>query len=354
MSMTFHLMTSSLVPGDAISNHVITVRRLLAEMGFRVVLYADHVAPRYRSQVHPSTDYRATGQDVLWFYYSIYAKNMALAELSTDYKVMDFRGITPPHLFAGYDPRLEQLCQRGYEALASHQEHFDLCVVHSEYSRQVLQDYGYAHIIKLPNIIDTDRYGEHRDEALAAWLSRLPYLFFAGRIVPQKDILALLDLFAHLRSQRPDVALLLAGRRDMAPDYQRQIDQKVHQLGLDHCTLFTGQVNNPGMLASLFQHAKFTIITSEWESFCVPVAESMFFETPVIVHRVPPLPEVAGEAGVVIDKHHPQAAVEQIEAVWADTNAYERLQQACRHRAPNFTTQALRVGLRQILCRLFT
>jgi len=219
-----------------------------------------------------------------------------------------------------------------------------------------LQDYGFAHIEKLPLIVDTARYDGGRDKVLSTWLRRLPYLLFVGRIVPQKDILALLDIFAHLRSRRPEVALLLllVGGRDLAPSYQREIDQAVERLGISQCVLFTGHINDPMMLTSFFQHARFTIITSEWESFCVPVVESMFFETPVVVHHIPPLPEVAGDAGVVIDKRQLEASAELIDSTWVDTYAYGQLKQACRQRSPRFTTLALRAELLSMLRRVFT
>jgi glycosyltransferase involved in cell wall biosynthesis len=352
-SLVVHIMTAALSPGDAIGNYVMTLRRLLTEFGCRVKLYADHVAPQYRLQAYPSVGYCPTGHDVLWYHYSIYADNLALVESSTDYKVMDFHGVSPPHLFAGYNSRLERLCRLGNDLLPSFRDRFDLCVVHSEYSRRLLQERGFAHIEKLPLIVDTARYDATQDEALSAWLRRLPYLLFVGRIVPQKDVLALLNLFAYLRSRRPEVALLLVGGRDLAPAYQREIDRAVERLGLSQRVLFTGHITDPAMLASLFRHARFTVITSEWESFCVPVVESMFFETPVVIHHVPPLPEVARDAGLVIDKHRPEAAADLIDGTWADGHAYEQLKQACRQRAPHFTTLALRTQLLSMLRRAF-
>jgi glycosyltransferase involved in cell wall biosynthesis len=351
--LAVHMMTATLSPGDAIGNYIMTLKRLLTEFGCRVQLYADHIAPQYRLQAYPSAGYSPTGRDLLWYHYSIYADNLALVESSTDYRIMDFHGVSPSHLFAGYDPHLERLCQLGNDVLPSFRDRFDLCIVHSEYSRQVLQDHGFARIEKLPLIVDTARYDGCQDVALSAWLRRLTYLLFVGRIVPQKDVLALLNLFARLRSRRPEVALLLVGGRDLAPVYQREIDRAVERLGLSQRVLFTGHITDPAMLASLFRHARFTVITSEWESFCVPVVESMFFETPVVIHHVPPLPEVAGDAGLVIDKHRLEAAAELIDGTWADGHAYEQLKQACRQRAPHFTTLALRTQLLTVLRQAF-
>ncbi len=348
-----HIMTATLSPGDAIGNYVMTLRRLLTEFGFRIKLYADYVAPQYRLQALPSAAYLPTGQDILWYHYSIHASNLSLIEPSADYKIMDFHGVTPPHLFAGYNPQVERLCRLGIDALPSFRHVFDLCVVHSEYSRQVLQDHGYTRIEKLPFVVDVARYDGREDDALSAWLRRLPFMLFVGRIVPQKDILAMLNLFAHLRSRRPEVALILVGGRDLAPTYQSEIDQTVERLELGGYVFFTGHINDQAMLTSFFRHAHFTVITSEWESFCVPIVESFAFETPVVVQNVPPLPEVAGDAGLLIDKHHPVTAAKLIDDTWTDTYAYGQLKQACRKRARNFTTLALRVKLLKMFREVF-
>jgi glycosyltransferase involved in cell wall biosynthesis len=351
--LVVHIMTASLAQGDAIGNYVLTLRRLFTEFGCRVKLYADHIAPQLRWLAYPSIAYHPTGRDILWYHYSIYADNLALVQSSTDYRVMDFHGVTPPHLFAGYDAHMERLCRLATQALPSLREHFDLCVVHSEYSRGVLQARGFSQIEKLPLIVDTDRYGGQQDEGLAELLEGLSYLLIVGRLVPQKDILAMLEIFHHVRARLPEAALLLVGGRDLVPAYQREIDQRIDRLGLKRWVLCAGQISDPAMLTGLFRHACFTLITSEWESFCVPVVESMTFDTPVVIHRVPPLPEVAGEAGIVIDKGQPVAAAERICAAWTHEEEYGMLRRACQRRASNFTIDALRLHLLTMLRRVF-
>jgi glycosyltransferase involved in cell wall biosynthesis len=63
---------------------------------------------------------------------------------------------------------------------------------------------------------------------------------------------------------------------------------------------------------------------SMWESFCVPVAESLYFGVPAAVHNVPPLPEVAGPGGIVIDKQTLDRAAQAILAVLNEPNRYAR------------------------------
>ena len=63
-----HIMTAGLRPGDAISNFMITSKRLLSKRGAKVYLYADHVAPEFGAIARPSQYYPNTGRDLLWYH----------------------------------------------------------------------------------------------------------------------------------------------------------------------------------------------------------------------------------------------------------------------------------------------
>jgi len=353
--LTLNIMTAVLAPGDAIGNYIFTKARIFRDWGARVNLYADFVDPAYAGRASPSSFYRATGEALLWYHYSIYADNVEIARQSADYTVVDFHGISPPHLFAGQDAHLQHLCQKGLDLLPALADDFDLAVVHSEYTRRQLLDNGFAAntVYKLPLCVDTSRFSGAEDEALAARLSQLEYLLFIGRIVPQKDILALLQIFAHVHARRPQTVLILVGSRHLAGAYQRQLDTYIRRKKLGERVLFTGQVNNPAVLAALLNHACLLLVTSEWESFCVPVVEAMYFGTPPVVHQIPPLPEVTGEGGIIIDKAQPEAAANKILHMLAEKDPYDTLSARARRRAASFTDEALRRALLEMLQQAF-
>ena len=351
--LTVHIMTAALTPGDAIGNYISTLRRILVEFGCRVRLYADWISPQFPGPAYPSELYQSTGRDLLWYHYSIGATNLACVERSRDYRLMDFHGVSPARLFEGYDPYLAQRCREGEQSLPAMRQHFDWCIVHSEYSRQVLREAGYQGIEKLPLVVDANRYASGEDAALSALTTQLEYVLFVGRVVPQKDIPAQLRLLAELRKFRPRCILIVVGSRDLAPAYQREIDRDVRRLKLADRVLFTGHVWDPRLLSSLFRHAHFTLVTSEWESFCVPAVESMHFGVPVVAHAVPPVPEVVEDGGIVIDKHDPPAAAAQVEAVWNDPVRYRQLCTIAQARARHFTSEILRHELLAMFQRVF-
>ena len=355
--LTFHLMTAALSPGDAIGNYLLLQAEILRGWGARVYLYADYVAPEYGSVASRSIYYRPNGNDILWYHYSIDSENIAIARDTNDFLIVDYHGVTPPHLFGNQNHHLKLLCQRAIDQLPDFLQKVDAAIVHSTFTEQELLANALPpqKLFRFPLAIDTKRFGS-ADVGVAKWAQKLEYLLFIGRIVPQKDILALVDLWAAVQKHRPNLVLVLVGSHHLTPTYKREIDQRIASYRLSHRVLFTGQINRPSVLAALLRHARFYCALSEWESFCVPVAESVYFGTPAIVHNVLPLPEVAGIGGLVINKHRPSEAAPLIAHLLHHPDQYAKWRAITKKFGRIYTDHALAEGMRQFFLQrsLFT
>ena len=350
LALDVAIMTATMAPGDAIGNYALTLQRLFTQWGARVRLFADAALPAVRRSTEPSLAYPGSGQGLLWYHYSIYSENVHLAAASRDYKVLDFHGITPPSLFDANNGHIAELCRLGLALLPTLRDRFDRFVVHTEYMRGVLLEQGFpaARIDVLPLCVDTSRYGAGGAETLPA-AARLNYLLFVGRIIPQKDIAAMVRIFGAVHHLRDDLALLLVGSHALTPEYKAELDGLIAELGLGGRVSFLGQVNDPSQLAALFAGARLLLVTSEWESFCVPLAEAAHFGTPAVVDNRPPLPEVAGPAGLVIDKRAPEAAAKAIVDLLADTPRYTAARAQAAAWATRYTDEALAANLLALL-----
>jgi len=346
--MYIHMMTPSLTTGDAIGNYMISLQRVFVQLGVSVHLYADHIDPVYRHNARPTAAYHPTGQDILWFHYSIWGDNFAVLEGSKDFKVMDYHGVTPPHLMA-HNPRLAAMCDKAIQSLPSYRGMFDWCIHHSDFARRDLERAGYTNFSKVHYPVDTAFFGRKEDETLAAMTQQLEYILFVSRIVPQKDVLSTLRVFAEVQKTRPQTCLLLVGGTDLLPTYVDQVRSEIQQLGIENRVQMTGKVSDRTALSALFRHAKFLICLSEWESFFVPAVESMFFGVPVIHTGEPPVSENVGDTGVVIDKRDPVGAARRINAIWEDNEAYSKLQDNALRRSAQFTDAALKEALQNLL-----
>ena len=340
---TVNIMTAGMAPGDAVGNYILTSARIWRDWGIPVRLYADHIAPSLAKQVQHSSLYQPTGQNILWYHYTIYADNVHIARRSHDLRIMDTQSISPPHLFSKQNTYMQELCRKGLELLPDLKEWFEYYVVHTEYVRDILLGHGYdgQKIYKLPMAVDTTRFDGREDRALADYLQKLEYVMFVGRLVPQKDILAMVEIFSHLHQKRPNMVLMLVGSSHLTEGYRKEIEALIEAKGLSHRVLFTGQVNDARVLGTLLKYARYHLITSEWESFCVPVAESMFFGVPPVVHHIPPLPEVTGPGGLVIDKSEPAIAAAEMLTLLEDETAYGAMSQAAVKQAQQFTDKSL-------------
>ncbi len=353
-SLNIHMMTASLTPGDAIGNYMMTSAKIWRMWGAKVELYADYVAPELAGSAREASLYPGIGDGILWYQYSIYTENLSLARNSSDLKIMDFHGIAPPHLFSDYNRHLQNACQKAIDLLPELASDFDYYVVHSGYARDVLLGEGYdsRRLHVLPLCVDADRYQSSSDDSMSKLLRQVEYYLFVGRIVPQKDLLTLIEIFAQINRQRPLSRLFLVGNRQLTPGYTRQIEKSIKQSGLSGKVYFTGQINNPELLAELYRNARLLFVTSEWESFCVPLVEAMFYGTLPVAHTIPPLPEILNGAGLLIDKNQQGAAVDAILNLLADENVYRSLSQLARKRSALYTEASLSRALLEMLAKI--
>lgn len=139
------------------------------------------------------------------------------------------------------------------------------------------------------------------DEASATTVRekhKLPdrYFLFVGTLEPRKNLERLIRSWARI-ADKVEVDLVLVGREGWKaePIYEaiRTVEEpdRIHQIGfLDHDDL-------PGVMAA----AEALVYPSLAEGFGIPVAEAMACGTPVITSKVSSLPEVAGDAGLLVD-----------------------------------------------------
>lgn len=182
-----------------------------------------------------------------------------------------------------------------------------------------------------------ERFVPIRDEAQVAKVRekyKLPreFILFVGMIEPRKNLENLVDAyFKTSLSDRCD--LVLAG--SLGWGYSGLL-QKIEATDNRGSIRLPGYVDDAD-LPTLYSAATVFAYPSQYEGFGLPVLEAMACEAPVITSSVSSLPEVAGDAAVMVDPDDVDALASNLRSLVEDRGLRERLSRHGRERAKRFT-----------------
>jgi len=164
---------------------------------------------------------------------------------------------------------------------------------------------------------------------------RLPerYFLFVGTLHPRKNLSRLLMAFARLAREQPGVDLVLVGTSGVGAEaFRRQVEtlaiaNRVHWLG------YVPDRDLPG----LFAGAVAFVFPSLYEGFGMPVLEAMAWETPIVASNTSSLPEVVGDAGLLVSPYDVVALAEAMRRLLDDPLTRETLVERGRRRVSEFS-----------------
>ena len=122
------------------------------------------------------------------------------------------------------------------------------------------------------------------------------FIMYVGRPTPHKNLGRLIQAFAQLQAQHPDLWLVLAGKKDA--NYQLH-QATVQRMGLQN-VLFTDFIPD-SQLRWLYEHCAAYVFPSLSEGFGLPALEAMSHGAPIVSSNATCLPEVSGDAAYYFD-----------------------------------------------------
>jgi glycosyltransferase involved in cell wall biosynthesis len=159
-----------------------------------------------------------------------------------------------------------------------------------------------------------------------------PYLLFVGNLMPHKNVLRLLEAFARLAPRRCRLVIRGSGR----PAHVRAVRDRIEGLGLGGAVRLVPYATDAGLRA-LYAGAVALVFPSLVEGFGLPVLEAMACGTPVITSNASSLPEVAGDAALLVDPGDTGALAGAMERVLGDPTLREDLRSRGLRHAKAFT-----------------
>jgi glycosyltransferase involved in cell wall biosynthesis len=169
-----------------------------------------------------------------------------------------------------------------------------------------------------------------------------PYLLYVGTLHPRKNLVRLVQAFARLPAllsaagrPTPGLQLVLAGRKGWLYD---DIFAQVRRLDLEDRVILTGYVPDED-LPALLSAARAFVFPSLYEGFGLPVVEAMACGTPVVCANTSSLPEVAGDAALLVDPLDEGAIAAALARLLSDDDLHRELVDRGFRQAARFSWQ---------------
>ncbi len=162
------------------------------------------------------------------------------------------------------------------------------------------------------------------------------YVLAVGTLEPRKNLTTLLRAFARLRRAGdvdPALRLVLAGARGWLDE---PVFDAVRSLGLEDDVRFPGFIDDDD-LPAVYGGAALFVFPSLYEGFGLPLLEAMACGVPVVTSNVSSMPEVAGDAALLVDPRDVDGLAAAIARVLRDGALRDRLRGAGIARARRFS-----------------
>jgi glycosyltransferase involved in cell wall biosynthesis len=165
-------------------------------------------------------------------------------------------------------------------------------------------------------------------------LSAGGYFYFPGHTWHHKNHRTAIEALRILRDRHGLRPLLVCsgGGREAQPD----IDQQVNEAGLSGQVRFLGYCPH-GHIPALYRGAAGLVFPSLFEGFGIPVLEAMASGCPVVCSSTTSLPEIAGEAALLVDPADPDAWADAMGRVWRGADLRAELRERGLARAKGFS-----------------
>ncbi len=172
-----------------------------------------------------------------------------------------------------------------------------------------------------------------------------PYLLTVGTLQPRKNLLRLFRAMDRLAQAGLPHRLVLAGRRGwLFEPIRRELERRM----LEGRCLWLGYVPD-AFLPALYCGADALVMPSLYEGFGMPVLEAMACGTPVVASRAGALPELLGNAGILVDPTSVDSLFAGMIEVMADAELAEELRSRGLARSAQFSWSTAALQTLQVI-----
>ena len=228
----------------------------------------------------------------------------------------------------------EKLARVGVKFVVDFYDRCDEVWAVGQATADVLHEYGYEGDIQvMPNgVMIRQADADAVADAERRWgLGRDPMILFVGQMNWKKNILTVLEACAQLHAQGTRFQLVLAGQ---GPDL-KEIEQKIHDLGLADCTHLAGHITDSRLLDGLYARASLFAFPSLYDNAPMVVREAAVMGTPSVLVRGSSAAEIIqnGENGYLCE-NDPADLGRVMRQVLADPEAARKIGENAKETIP--------------------
>lgn len=193
-----------------------------------------------------------------------------------------------------------------------------------------------ARVVAVPNGVSESFFPRRDTPELTIFREQhaLPgdFLLFVGTLQPRKNLVGLLRAYGQLGPEERLPLYVVGGEGWMYSD----IFDEVRRLGIEDAVHFPGYAASE-TLPLWYSAATAFIYPSYYEGFGLPVLEAMACGTPVVTSNRTSLPEVVGDAGLLVNPDNPEDIARGLREILADTERRDVMASAGLVQAKQFT-----------------
>ncbi|MBM9546228.1 glycosyltransferase family 4 protein [Leptospira sp. 201903074] len=317
--MNIHQFSAGFQLGDAISQEMLEIKRLLSKEGYNGKIFAENVFSYDRKYAEKITKAKIKPNDVLVYHHSIHSEVLDFILKFPNRKILIYHNVTPENFFTDYDLKFSYLLRKGREDLEIIRNTFHHSFAVSHFNLSELREIGFEHARLLPLHLNFQKWKDvPRDLKLKSFVN--PSFLFVGRIAPNKRQDDLIRFARTWKSKMGNqFSLRMLGFCN--PNQQSYLDElnfMIHHLDLTEEVKIISYVDET-MLKKIYSESNMFLSMSEHEGFCVPLMEAMYFHLPVVAFAAGAIPETLNHSGILFESKDFDSLVPLVDSVFKKT-----------------------------------